>query len=278
MKRYIFLLLFCLSTLGVSAQLKTPSLSPSASLSQTVGMTEIEVKYSRPSAKGRIIFAQEGLIPFGKTWRTGANAATKISFSGPVSIDGQTLEKGSYTVVTIPQEDFWQISWYVYGSSNWNSYLTQEAILTHKLPVAKTASYIETFEIHIQSISLDKANLVFEWENTRLKIPCEVPTQEVVLKNIERSMAGPNSTDYYQAALYLHESKLDLEKALVYIQKVTTSEKALFFQVTREALILQDLNRNKEAVEVAKRALILSEKVKSRDFVRINKQLIQALE
>lgn len=277
MKRYILALGIILGAYTTHAQLTTPSLSPSARLIQTVGLTEIEINYSRPGVKGRKIFAPDGLVPFGEVWRTGANAATKIHFSSPVTMGGKTLKKGSYALLSIPGKASWQINWYSYESGNWSSYLKQEVLLTQQIPVSKTESLIESFDIHIQSLDLEGANLVLAWEHTAIIIPIRVHTKEKVLENISRTMAGPSSNDYYQAALYLHESGTDVAKALEYIQQVTVSEKALFFQVTREALILRDLKRKKEAVEVAKRALSLSTKADNKDFIRINAQLIEEL-
>lgn len=269
------MLILCIST--IQAQLQTPSLSPSASLTQTVGLTEIDIQYSRPSVRGRSIFNTTGLLPFGEAWRTGANAASKISFSAPVNLGGQEVAKGSYTLISIPDEESWEIKWYTYESTNWTSYLEKDALFQLQIPVKRSSSFIETFDINIQAISLESATLSIAWEETLIEIPLKVHTQEKVIKNIARTMKGPSMNDYYQAALYLHESEADIEQALSYIQKVTASDKALFFQVTREALILKDLRRKEEAIRSAKRALLLSEKVNNKDFIRINKNLLDEL-
>ena len=81
------------------AQIKTPAASPSAKLMQTVGLTDVEIEYSRPSAKGRTIFAADGLVPFGKVWRTGANAISKITFSDDVMVEGNKVPAGSYGIL-----------------------------------------------------------------------------------------------------------------------------------------------------------------------------------
>lgn len=130
-------------------------------------------------------------------------------------------------------------------------------------------------ELHFQDVTVNSATLLLEWEDTRLKILISVDEKERIFKAINRTLVEPSSFDYYQAALYLHETQTDLEKALEYIRKVTTLDSALFFQVTREALILKDLKRNKEAIEIANRALILSKKAGNKDFVRLNKKNIK---
>lgn len=275
MKYLLIIALFF--TFNISAQLKTPSLSPLAKTEQTVGLTKITIDYSRPSTRGRIIFGEHGLLPNNEFWRTGANNATKITFSTSVQIDNNKLEKGSYTIVSIPNKNSWQLNWYSYKSSNWSTYIKEKPVLVLTIPVKKNSSYTNTFEMHFKEITFNSALLVLQWEYLMLEIPIQINQKERILKDIDTALSGPNSFDYFQAALYLHETKTDVKKALIYIQKVTKSEKALFFQVTREALILKDLKKEKEALRVAKRGLYLSQKAKNNDFIRLNEKLIKEL-
>src|SRR6478672_1228667 len=101
MKKIIYVLAMMIATYAIEAQVKTPAPSPKAVLSQVVGLTDVTVEYSRPSAKGRVIFGD--LVPFGKLWRTGANANTTVSFSDDVVINGITLKKGKYAIYTTPK-------------------------------------------------------------------------------------------------------------------------------------------------------------------------------
>jgi len=275
MKKYIVILIFC--TTVVNAQLKTPSLSPASKIVQNIGLTKIELEYSRSSVKGRVIFGETGLLPNNNLWRTGANTATKISFSKGVIIGGNKLEKGAYTILTILNEKKWEVRWYKYESANWNTYAEKTPLFTIEVPVIKSAELIETLEIHFKNITMSNADLVIEWEYKKVVIPIEVDESKEILKSIERELNGPSDFDYFNAALYLHEANEDLTKALEYIQKVTKSDKALFFQVTREALILRDLNRLEEAKKVAKRGLELSKKAKNNDFIQLNKKMIEEL-
>ena len=84
-----------------------PSPSPACTLKQRVGLTDIEIVYSRPGVKDRTIFGS--LVPYGQVWRTGANAATKITFSTPVKLNGTEIAAGSYSIYTIPGESEWTI-------------------------------------------------------------------------------------------------------------------------------------------------------------------------
>lgn len=254
------------------AQLRLPAQSPSASIKQTIGLTAIEISYSRPSIRDRTIFGD--LLPFNEFWRVGANAATKITFSGDVLIDGKVLKKGAYTILAIPSEKKWKLNWYKHKSEDWNDYVEVIPVLKLELSAKQRDSVLESLELHFQNVTMDSALLLLEWERSRLEIGIQVDEKEQIAKDIIQKLAGPDIFDYYAAALYLHENQTELDRALEYIQKVTESPKALFFVVTREALILQDLGRNKEAKKAAERALALSQKAGNKDFVRMNEKII----
>ena len=113
MKKTLFNFFLILIVAGfcnpLTGQIRTPAASPFSKMEQTVGLTDITVEYSRPSMKGRTIFAEDGLVPFGKEWRFGANAVTKITFSDDVKVEGNELKKGSYAVLATPGAEKWEI-------------------------------------------------------------------------------------------------------------------------------------------------------------------------
>src|SRR5215212_8662680 len=100
MRKTLVILLALVLATSAFAQVRTPRTSPNATLTQTVGLTDITIKYSRPGVKGRTIWGD--LVPYGKVWRTGANEATTISFSDDVTVEGQKLPKGTYSLHTVP--------------------------------------------------------------------------------------------------------------------------------------------------------------------------------
>ncbi|AXT57570.1 DUF2911 domain-containing protein [Aquimarina sp. AD1] len=268
--------LFSIITVAtVNAQLKVPALSPSSKTTQTVGLTEIEIEYSRPSKRNRIIFGENGIIPFGELWRTGANAATKISFSDDLTISGIALKKGSYTILTKPNESNWQVYLYTYKSGNWTNYVNQKPIVSFTTKTIEKKEVSESFLIYIDTITLDSAELVFSWGTIKIILPLKFNTHEKTMSNIEKVLSGPSNFDYFQAALYLHETQKDLNTALSYIQKVTKAENPLFFQVYRESLILADMDRKPEAIEVAQKSLELSKKAGNKDLIRLNERNIK---
>ncbi|WP_378180917.1 DUF2911 domain-containing protein [Aquimarina sp. SS2-1] len=260
---------------SIQAQLAIPALSPISKTVQTVGFTEIEITYSRPSKRNRVVFGENGIIPYNEPWRTGANAATKISFSDDVKINETLVRKGEYSIITKPGKEQWEIKFYEYTSKNWNSYVTNTPIASFTSKNIKQIDVLETFLIYIDQISLDSAELVFAWENSKVSLPIKFQVHEKAMKSIHNTLSGPTHFDYFQAALYLHETQTDLDTALEYIQKVTKKDNPLFFQVYREALILADLHRPEEAVVAAKRSLELSKKAENKDFIRLNQRFIE---
>ena len=110
MKKIIIVFAIIIANFTIEAQVKTPQSSPKSTIMQAVGLTDVEINYSRPSARGRAVFGN--LIPFGKVWRTGANENTTVSFSDDVVIDGKTLNKGKYSLYTIPKIESWEIIFY----------------------------------------------------------------------------------------------------------------------------------------------------------------------
>lgn len=259
---------------GLTAQIETPAPSPSAEVEQMVGLTEIEIEYSRPGMKGRTIFAKDGLVPFGKMWRTGANAATKISFSDDVTLGGKKVEEGEYAILTKPMAGTWEVMLYPYESGSWGSYVDQTPAAVITAVPRRTAMPVQSFTIAINNLEMEGATLDMMWENTLVSIPIEVEVKERVMKNIEEVMAGPSQNDYYAAASFLHESGEDLKQALEYI-RMANAQNPRFWQVRREALILADMGQYTEAIEAAKRSKELAMKAKNEDYVRMNEKSIE---
>jgi len=251
------------------AQIKTPAPSPGATFTQAIGLSDVTINYSRPSVKGRKVFAADGLVPFGKVWRTGANQATKISFGADVKVGGKDLKKGDYAVLTIPNADSWAVHFYPYESGSWSSYVEKDPTVVATAKVENLPFSIESFSISIEDINDDSANLVFFWSNVAAAVPLKFEVESKVMAQIERTLAGPSAGDYYAAGNYLLSINKDLDKALMYVQKATKGENPRFWQVRREALILAKLGKTKEAIAAAKLSKDLAMKAGNDDYVRI---------
>ena len=274
MKKFITTVLLAVVvafTLQLSAQITTPSPSPAAKVKQTVGLTEVVIEYSRPSMKGRTIFAEDGLVPYGEVWRTGANAAPKITFSEDVTIEGQDLEKGSYAILTVPNASSWTVKLYSYESGNFASYLEKEADAKVTVtPIDLSPISVQSFSMGIGDLTDNGATIQILWENTYVPVKLGVHTDKSVMANIDKVMAGPSTDDYYASGIYLFNSGKNKEKALKYVQKATHGGEPQFWQLRWEAQILAELGRKAEAIKVAKHSIELAEKANNSDYVKIN--------
>lgn len=279
MKKQLFCLtavlafIFAASTV-TNAQIRTPQPSPTAKLTQTVGLTEVTVEYSRPSLKDRKAFGEGGVVAYGTNWRTGANSATKLTFSDDVKVGGEMLAKGSYAVLSVPGESEWVVMFYPYDKTDWTSYNDKTPTAKTAVKAKQTSHAVESFTIDINNLRSTSATIDLYWGNTMLSLPIEVEVDKRVMADIDRVMAGPSGNDYFAAATYYHESGKDLKKALEYIQKATAGNDPKFWQVRREALILGDLGMYTEAIAAAEKSATLAEKAGNTEYVKMNKESI----
>jgi hypothetical protein len=275
MKKLFFTLAILITQFSVEAQIKTPQASPKATINQMVGLTEVEINYSRPGAKGRPVFGN--LVPFGKLWRTGANENTTVSFSDDVIIDGKTLKKGKYALYTVPRIESWDIIFYT-TTDNWG--LPQEfneANVALKTTVKEEAlsKLVESLTINIAGLDTSSAYLEIYWENSYVALKFEVPTQKTAMANIEKVLSGPTANDYYAAANFLYQSNTDLAKSLVYINKsLELSKEKPFWFLRLKSLIQAKQGDKSGAIETAKLSLEAAEEAKNQDYVKMNKDSI----
>ncbi|UMB55092.1 DUF2911 domain-containing protein [Lutibacter sp. A64] len=274
LKNLSLLLLFVGFTATSNAQIKTPQPSPAAKLEQVVGLTDVSIEYSRPAMRGRTIFGN--LVPYGKIWRTGANANTKITFGHDVVIDGKELKKGTYAIYTIPNKTTWEVIFYTDANNSgtpkeWdeNKVAVKTTVKAYEMPMA-----IESFTITIDDLKVDSAVIGMLWENVYVGVPFEVPTEQIATKNIESVMAGPSNNDYYQAASYYHTEGKDLKQALAWMQKATADGNAPFWYLRRMSLIQADLGDKAGAIATAKKSLEAAKKANNADYIKMNEESI----
>lgn len=259
----------------LNAQIQTPAASPTVELKTKVGLTDVTLLYSRPSIKGRTVFSADktALVPFGAMWRTGANSATKISFGDDVTIGGTAVKKGDYAIFSTPGASEWKVMFYNYETTNAGGYGDKTAVATWTLKPQKVAEKVETFTIDINDQTMDKATINIIWENTKVSMPLSVDVEGKVKANIDRVLAGPSANDYYTAGAYYHDTKKDLNKALEWVQKANALSPQ-FWTLRKESLILADLGRKKEAIDVAMKSLAEAKKANNQDYVRMNETSI----
>lgn len=274
MKQVLTLFSFLLVAGFAEAQISTPAPSPFSTVEQKVGLTDVTIEYSRPGIKGRTVFGD--LVPYGKTWRTGANAATKVSFSTDVMIDGKNLAKGTYALYTVPEKDNWTIIFYSdYNQGgvprDWN----EDAVALKFMAAAQEMPVtVENFMINIDALTNSSGRMFLVWENTIVGFDIKVPTDEAVMASIEKAMSGPSDRDYYLAAAYFHDEGKDLNKALKWIDKAIEKGGDRYWVLRKKALIQADLKDYKGAIATAKKSSDAAKEAGNMDYVKMNDQSI----
>jgi hypothetical protein len=269
--------LLCLAvfTLQVNAQVTTPAPSPFSKLEQKVGLTDVTIEYSRPSAKGRVVFGD--VVPFGEAWRAGANAVTKITFSTDVNMGGSDLKAGPYALLITPNKDNWQLHFYNYDKSNWGTYIADGAPAAAAVVTAKTTMLpfaVETWTIGVGKLGNHGASLDFIWEKTFATVDFTVPTDAAVAASIEKTMAGPSANDYYSAASYYLAENKDLKQALAWINTSLEKGGDKFWILRTKALIQAGLGDEAGAIETAKKSTQLAQEAGNEEYVRMNSKSI----
>jgi len=258
----------------LEAQIRTPAASPLSEVKQTVGLTDVTVVYSRPSMKDRKIFGADGIVPYGKIWRTAANAATKITFSDDVTIGGTKLAKGTYAILSIPGADKWTVMFYTFEGAGFGSYVEKTPDASYEAKPVKTGKAVETFTIDINHLRNTSAHIEISWENTSVSVPFEVEVDSKVMADINKVMGGPTAGELTAAAAYYHESGKDLEQALAWIEKANGMGQARYWNVRRQAMILGDLKRYDDAIKAAQQSIALAKEAGDDDYVRMNEKSI----
>ena len=257
-------------------QIVLPAPSPTATFSQKVGLTDVTINYSRPSKKGRTIFGD--LVPYGKLWRTGANMATKFTFSDDVKIGGKDLPAGSYALFTMPGENEWTIIFNKnFNQGGTGDYKESEDVLRVTVKSKKIQDTIETLFLNIEDVTPTSAVIELGWESTIVHIPLEVNVDDRIMASIKQSMTiSPNT--YQQAALYYQQSGKDLNQALEWMNKAIQLFEAdgsnVFWVYRQKSLLQADMKKYSDAIATAKIGLEKAKEAKNDDYVKMNTESI----
>jgi hypothetical protein len=266
-----FLFVFLIYSV-VFSQVKTPALSPKSELTQIVGFTEMKIKFSRPSMRGRKIMGN--LVNYGDIWRTGANSNTKITVSDDVMFGENKLSAGTYSILTRPGKKIWEVFFYTEDWSLPKVWDSEKIALRLEIPL-KNTNQVETFSIWIGDISNDSASLNLAWENSRIEMPFTVSTDDKTMASIKETMKGnPGHRDYYSAASYYLTTGRDLKKAENWITKAV-KEKEYYFYYRTKAEIHAGLKNFNLAIEAANKSIKLAEKRGTKNLISLNKKSIQ---
>lgn len=256
--------LSALSAAAALAQLQTPIPSPNATVAQTIGVTKVEVVYSRPHIKGasrkedRVIWG--ALVPYDKVWRTGANSVTKITFDGDVTVEGQKLAAGSYGLFTIPGQMEWTVIFNKQATGSPADYKPENDVLRVKAKPEATHMH-ELFTIVFPQVTSNSAVLALMWEKVAVHVNLAVDTNAQFLMNAKDAVAKAKPDDWrtaLTAARYLNEQKYAPADAAAFLDK-SLAVKETFANLSTKADVLAGGGKNKEAVAAAQKALSLKD-------------------
>ncbi|MCF7561849.1 DUF2911 domain-containing protein [Sabulilitoribacter multivorans] len=277
MKKLLLLLLAFTTVYAVNAQIQTPAPSPSSKVEQMVGLTTVNLDYSRPGVKGRTIFGD--LVPYGKLWRTGANARTKVTFSTDVAVDGKELKAGTYAIFTIPNAESWDVIFYTeYGGGGVPAELDETKVAAKvTAPVYPVPFNVETFTMDVNNITNSSATLEFIWEKTYVAVPFTVPTDAAVVASIKSVMNGPSANDYFQSAQYYLAEGKDINEAKKWIDKAVemTKDQPRFWFLRLQSLVHAKAGDKAGAIAAAKKSLEGAQKAGNDDYIKMNKESLK---
>ncbi len=239
------------------AQPDLPKPSPNAKVSQFIGLTEITVEYSCPAVKGRKIWGE--LVPYDKMWRTGANQATKITFSRDATFGDQVVPAGSYALFTIPGKGAWTVILNKKADQpgtglEYKAALDQVRFQVHPKP----APMRERLAFLFSDFSDDQGMLDLEWEKLRLSIPIKVSTESQALANISKTLDNTWRA-YANSARYLAETKKDYDTALRYVDQ-SLALKEDWFNLWIKATIVAAKGNRKDAIALGEKSYELGKK------------------
>ncbi len=251
----VALLLSASAIYAADEKIEFPAASQKQTLKQRVGLTDVEIDYSRPNKNDRVIFGE--LVPNGKVWRTGANSPTKVKFSGPVKVGGKDIPAGEYVLLTIPAAGEWTVifskdvkmqSTADYKEENDAARVTAKATALPEV--------VETFTIGLADVKGASATMHLDWDKTRVAFPLTTDAIEKVSAQLEAAAKGTLEPRMaYQAAVFYMDNGKDLKQAEKWIDQALTANPKAYFMHMRRAQIEEKLGNKKEAIASAEKTI-----------------------
>src|SRR6266446_7008558 len=238
-----------------SIMLDLPRQSQHAVVTQRIGITDITVNYHRPLANGRQIWGK--LAPYGQVWRAGANENTTITFSDPVTIEAQALDKGTYGLHMIPGENQWTVI-FSKNSKDWGSFTykqDEDALRVNVKP--QSAEAHDALAYDFDDLKADSAVVTMRWDKVAVPFKVEVKVNDLVTASIHRQLHGLNQ--YYwegwdDAAGYFLANKMNLDEALKDEEQSIQIEER-YDNLMSKSRILDAMGRKDDAVAFRNQAL-----------------------
>lgn len=275
----VWLLGVAVSARAEEARFEVPTTSPRAMVRQRVAATDVEVSYGRPAMRGRDVFGS--LVPWGQVWRTGADAATRISFSTPVTFGDAKLEAGTYELFSIPGETEWVVILQA-ERSQWGSYaydaandVARIAVRPETLPEA-----VESLTISLDDVESAAATLHISWDRTRVPVRISVDVAATVIPLLEAALRTEERPPYFRAAMFYFENDLDIDRASELMALALEASPDHVGMLYRQALILERKGDLAGAIAAAEKSLAGAETSPRElrdEYTRLNSALLARL-
>lgn len=289
-------------------KVRLPQASPSATVSQTVGVTDVSITYHRPAVKGRTVWGDisaekvaalikanavppgadgEGTVdgapgsgkdfpmaPNGHVWRAGANEATKFTVSDDVLVNGQKLAAGAYSLHMIPGKEEWTVI-FNKTADQWGSFrydAKQDALRVKTRPAWMKDSQ-EQLSYEIPSLTANSAQVILRWEKAAVPFTVEVPNQDALVRSKIEAAIAANPSDWQVplavASAYANDDKFD--DAMVWVDK-SIKVKETFQNLRTKVNLLFAMGKKPEAMALAEQAVVRG-KAEGADTTRMEKFL-----
>lgn len=244
---------------------RTPS--PAGNITQTIGISTVNVNYSRPSVKNREVWG--ALVPYGwnvqgfgagnsAPWRAGANENTVIKFSHDATVEGKHVPAGSYGLFFVINKDNTGEVILSKDYRSWGSFFynpTQD-LLRSNIQL-RTIPQTELLTYDFINTTKTSAELVLNWEKKQFPVKIEFAVDDIVMANAAEELKGPvgfNWQGFSTAANYALQNNTNLDTALTWINKAVAQNNT-FATLSIKSAILTKLNRKDESDKVMKDAL-----------------------
>jgi Protein of unknown function (DUF2911) len=262
-----------------------PQPSPLCTNIQHVGLSDITIVYSRPSARRHVVFG--GIVPYGDVWRTGDNASTKITFSAPArfgSSDGPEIQPGTYALYSIPDEKEWTLIFYkdpgLWGKEGYDP--KNDLYRINVTPV-KLAEPVETLTIELNDIQDDSAALTLSWARTRISVKLAFDFMDDLLVKLKTSMDSParkGADTYLRAATFYFDHTKDFAQELLWVNAGLSKNSSISYQLLYlKAKILAKMGDRDGAIAAATQSSDQAREAEgpSTPYYQMNQEVIKSL-
>jgi hypothetical protein len=273
---YVFTMLLACVTLSTYAQEqpRIPEASSTQTIIQDFGLGKVTVTYSRPNVKGRKIFG--GINPYGQVWRTGANAATTITFSENVLVEGNKVPAGTYSLFSIPEQNSWTIILNK-TAKQWGAYSYKQAddLVRFTVKPVNVKEKRETFTMQFANSTTKTTDLYIVWDHTAVPMHLQTDDDAQITANIDKLMQGDiKKRPYFNAIQYYYENDKDLKKAMTWVLEAEKLEPSAPWYKLWKARIQLKMGNKAAAITTAQQGIKLAKASDDDEYVRLNEAVI----